>query len=117
MESQFVWKNGRVLSWMEGTVHISSHGLHYGTGVFEGIRCYQTDRGPAVFRLGAHLDRFFASAKVYGMEWPYARQDLARATLDLIWANEFTDCYIRPIAFYGSQTLSLHPQADRKSTR
>jgi branched-chain amino acid aminotransferase len=110
MESQFVWKNGRFLSWNEATVHVSSHGLHYGTGVFEGIRCYQTDHGPAVFRLAAHLDRFFASAKVYGIKLRFTLEDLGRATLEVIWANEFTDCYIRPLAFYGSHTLSLHPR-------
>ena len=109
MTSNLVWRNGTMVSWPEATFHLSCHALHYGSGVFEGIWCYQTDHGPAVFRLGAHLDRFFASAKVYGIDLRYSRQDLACATLDLIWANEFTDCYIRPLAFYGSQTLSLHP--------
>jgi branched-chain amino acid aminotransferase len=111
MESKFVWRNGTIAPWQDATLHVSSHGLHYGTGVFEGIRCYQTERGPAVFRLGAHADRFFASAKVYGLEWRYTRQDLARAVLAVVLANELTDCYIRPIAFFGSDTLSLHPRS------
>lgn len=109
MESQFVWKNGTILPWKDATVHISSHGLHYGTGVFEGIRCYPTNRGPAVFRMGAHLDRLFASAQVYGMALRYTRQDLARGILDVIRANQFSDCYVRPVAFYGSRSLSLNP--------
>src|SRR5438876_11557160 len=104
MMSTFVWRNGTMVSWPDTTFHVFCHALHYGSGVFEGIRSYHTDRGPAVFRLGAHLDRFFASAKVYGMELRYSRQDLAYATLDLIWTNEFTDCCIRPLAFYGSET-------------
>jgi branched-chain amino acid aminotransferase len=108
-ECKFVWKNGAIVPWKEATFHVSCHGLHYGTGVFEGIRCYDTPSGPAVFRLGSHLDRWFASARVYGMAWPYSQHDLAHAVLDVIRANEFHDCYIRPIAFYGSHSLSINP--------
>jgi branched-chain amino acid aminotransferase len=109
-DCRFVWKNGTIVPWAEATVHVSCHGLHYGTGVFEGIRCYETRTGPAVFRLGAHLDRWLASARVYGMLWPYALQDLERAVVQVIEANRFLNCYVRPIAFYGSQTLSVHPR-------
>lgn len=109
-DCKFVWKNGTILPWELATLHVSSHGLHYGTGAFEGIRCYNTTEGPAVFRLGAHLDRWFASAKLYAMEWRYTRQDLVRAVLQVVGANEFSNCYIRPIAFYGSHSLSLNPQ-------
>jgi branched-chain amino acid aminotransferase len=109
-ECKFVWKNGAIVPWKEATLHVSCHGLHYGTGVFEGIRCYDTPSGPAVFRLGSHIDRWFASARVYGMAWPYSQHDLAHAVLDVIRANEFHDCYIRPIAFYGSHTLSINPK-------
>jgi branched-chain amino acid aminotransferase len=109
-ECKFVWKNGVMVPWKEATVHVSCHGLHYGTGVFEGIRCYDTSQGPAVFRLGAHLDRWFASARIYGMEWRYARQDLVRAVLEVIRANGFRECYVRPIAFYGAHSLSLNPR-------
>jgi branched-chain amino acid aminotransferase len=109
-DCKFVWRNGKIVPWEEATVHVSCHGLHYGTGVFEGIRCYNTPLGPAVFRLGSHLDRWFASARVYGMAWSYSRHDLARAVLDVIRANGFHACYIRPIAFYGSHTLSIHPK-------
>jgi branched-chain amino acid aminotransferase len=109
-DCKFVWKNGAMVPWEQATIHVSCHGLHYGTGVFEGIRCYDTERGPAVFRLGSHVDRWFASARVYGMAWPYSQNDLAHAVLEVVRANEFRDCYIRPIAFYGSHTLSIIPK-------
>jgi branched-chain amino acid aminotransferase len=109
-DCKFVWKNGKIVPWVDATFHVSCHGLHYGTGVFEGIRCYDTSSGPAVFRLGAHIDRWFASARVYGIGWSYSRYDLAHAVLDVIRANQFRECYIRPIAFYGSHTLGIHPK-------
>lgn len=109
-DCKFVWKNGAIVPWAEATVHVSCHGLHYGTGVFEGIRCYETALGPAVFRLGSHLERWFASAKVYAMEWNFSLQDLGRAVVQVIEANAFRDCYVRPIAFYGSQTLAVDPK-------
>jgi branched-chain amino acid aminotransferase len=109
-DCKFVWKNGNIIPWGEATVHVSCHGLHYGTGVFEGIRCYDTVSGPAVFRLGCHIERWFASARLYGMVWPYSRQELTNAVLDVIRVNQFRACYIRPIAFYGSGTLSIHPK-------
>jgi branched-chain amino acid aminotransferase len=109
-DCKFVWKNGRIVPYAEATVHVSSHGLHYGAGVFEGIRCYDTPSGPAVFRLGAHIDRWFSSARIYGLSWPYSRHDLARAVVDVIAANQFRDCYIRSIAFYGSHTLRINPK-------
>ena len=91
-DCKFVWKNGRIISWTEATIHVSCHGLHYGTGVFEGIRCYETPGGPAVFRLGAHIDRWFSSARIYGLAWPYSRHDLAHAVLEVIRANRFRQC-------------------------
>jgi branched-chain amino acid aminotransferase len=109
-DCKVIWKNGKIVPWQEATVHVSSHGLHYGTGVFEGIRCYDTPAGPAVFRLGAHMDRWFASARIYGLNWPYNRHDLAHAVLDVIRANQFRNCYIRPIAFFGSHTLGINPK-------
>jgi len=108
--ASFVWKNGKIVPWQQATVHVSCHGLHYGTGVFEGIRCYNTPSGPALFRLGSHIDRWFLSAQTYGLCLPYSRQDLMRATLELVRANGFSNCYIRPIAFWGSQTLALNPK-------
>lgn len=108
-DCKFVWKNGAIVPWEQATVHVSSHGLHYGTGVFEGIRCYETPQGPAVFRLADHIDRWQASAQVYGIEFAYTRQQLARAVLEVVRANAFRDCYIRPIAFFGTHSLSVDP--------
>jgi branched-chain amino acid aminotransferase len=109
-DCRWVWKNGSLVGWQDATVHVSSHGLHFGTGVFEGIRCYRTESGPAVFRLSEHLDRLFASAAVYGMKIPYSKQELASAITEVVRANEFEACYVRPIALFGSETLSLYPK-------
>jgi branched-chain amino acid aminotransferase len=89
---------------------VSAHGLHYGSGVFEGLRCYDTPDGPAVFRLDEHLARLYDSAAVYGMEIPYQQDQLTQAISDLVCENEFTSCYVRPICFYGSESLGLHPR-------
>jgi branched-chain amino acid aminotransferase len=96
-----VWMNGRQIDWKDATVHVLSHALHYGTGVFEGIRCYETPRGPAVFRLRDHLQRMERSAKIFLMEIPYSVEELVRATHALIIANGMTSCYVRPIAYRG----------------
>jgi branched-chain amino acid aminotransferase len=106
---KWVWKNGEIIPWADATVHISAHALHYGSGVFEGIRCYETEFGPAVFRLPEHLDRFHASAAAYNFDIPYSNEELTEAVCALIERNEFTSCYIRPIFFMGSGTLGLHP--------
>ena len=109
-DSKFVWKNGQIIPWADATIHMSAHGLHYGTGVFEGIRCYNTVHGPAVFRLDGHLQRMFDSAKMYGLPIPYSQEELTQGALDVINANGFQDCYLRPIAFYGSGSLGVHPR-------
>ena len=77
-ESKWVWKNGKIIPWEDATIHMSAHGLHYGTGVFEGIRCYNTANGPAVFRLDAHLERMFGSARTYGLPIPYSQEELTQ---------------------------------------
>jgi branched-chain amino acid aminotransferase len=96
-----VWMNGKQVAWKDATVHVLSHALHYGTGVFEGIRCYETPRGPAVFRLRDHLERMEKSAKIFLMEIPYSVDELIAATHDLIAVNGMPSCYIRPIAYRG----------------
>ena len=96
-----------MIPWAEATLHVSSHALHYGTGVFEGIRCYATERGPAVFRLDAHIERLFRSACVYEMELPYTREQVEAACREVVRANGLGDCYIRPIAYLGSGSLSV----------
>ena len=108
-QSKWVWMNGSVVPWADATTHVSAHALHYGSGVFEGMRCYSTDDGPAVFRLDAHLSRFYTSAQVYGLEIPFERSALANAIGELIQRNEFESCYVRPLCYYGSSTLGLHP--------
>lgn len=108
--AQWIWKNGELVSWENATVHVSAHALHYGSGVFEGIRCYETEFGPAVFRLDEHLDRLFKSAAVYGIRIPYALDELRDATLAVINANGFRACYIRPICYFGSASLGLNPR-------
>jgi branched-chain amino acid aminotransferase len=102
--------NGRSVRWDEATVHVSSHGLHYGSGVFEGVRCYETEGGPALFRLDAHLERLYYSASVYGMEIPYTREELDEAVCEVVARNEFRSCYVRPICFYGSRSLGVNPR-------
>ncbi|MDQ4121278.1 MAG: branched-chain amino acid transaminase [Acidobacteriota bacterium] len=108
-EKSWVWMNGELIRWNEANIHVSAHALHYGSGVFEGIRCYATERGPAVFRLDEHLERLFASAAVYGLEIPYTQTELKEAVSQLIRQNGFESCYIRPICFYGSDSLGVHP--------
>jgi branched-chain amino acid aminotransferase len=108
-DSQWLWMNGDVLRWEDANVHVSSHTLHYGSGVFEGMRCYKTAKGPALFRLTEHLDRFYASAEVYGIVIPYTRDELRAAVIETIHSNGFESCYVRPICFHGSSVLSVHP--------
>jgi branched-chain amino acid aminotransferase len=108
-QSKWVWRNGEIIRWEDATTHVSAHALHYGSGVFEGIRCYATDAGPAIFRLDAHLDRFYASAGVYGLEIPYDRLELTEAIEELVRVHEFESCYLRPLCYFGSSSLSVHP--------
>jgi branched-chain amino acid aminotransferase len=105
-----IWMNGELVDWADATVHVGVHGLHYGSGVFEGIRAYETPKGTAVFRLGEHMDRLASSAKLLYMELPYSTEELKAACWDLIGANELPSCYIRPIAFYGYGQLGVSAQ-------
>jgi branched-chain amino acid aminotransferase len=101
--------NGDFVPWDEAKVHVLTHGLHYGTGVFEGVRCYDTEIGPAVFRHEDHLDRLFRSAELYYMPIPFEREQLRQATLDLIARNGMRECYIRPLVFRGYGQMGLFP--------
>jgi branched-chain amino acid aminotransferase len=109
-QTEWVWMNGDVVRWQEATLHVSSHALHYGSGVFEGIRCYETADGPALFRLDAHLDRLYASADFYSLPIPYSQDEIAEAICEVIDRNGFTGCYVRPIVYYGSSSLGVHPR-------
>jgi len=104
-----LWMDGEFVDFDDAQVHVMTHGLHYGTGVFEGVRCYDTADGPAIFRWEEHLERFFDSAKVYDMEIPFDRADIDEATVELIRREGLESCYIRPIAFYGYGPLGLNP--------
>jgi branched-chain amino acid aminotransferase len=106
-ETEKIWINGELVDWADAKVHIGVHGLHYGSGVFEGIRCYDTSKGPAVFRLRDHLVRLENSAKVLYMDLPYSIEELRSATHELIRANGLPSCYLRPIAFYGYGELGV----------
>jgi branched-chain amino acid aminotransferase len=102
-----IWMNGELVDWDDARIHVGVHGLHYGTGVFEGIRCYETAQGPAVFRLTDHMRRLHQSARLINMELPYSIDELRTATNDLLGANALRECYIRPIAFYGFGQLGV----------
>lgn len=108
-KTEKIWMNGKLVAWDKASVHVLTHALHYGSGVFEGIRCYKTKKGPAVFRLREHLDRMFNSAKMYHMKIPYSPEDLRNATKELIEVNKLSECYIRPIAYVGYNELGLNP--------
>ena len=108
-QSKWVWRNGEIIPWNAATTHVSTHALHYGSAVFEGMRCYETADGPAVFRMNEHLERLNRSAAVHGMKIPFDPQELSDSICELIDLHDFQSCYIRPICFYGSGSLSLHP--------
>ena len=108
-QADLIWMNGELVAWEDAKVHVLTHGLHYGTGVFEGIRCYETERGPAIFRHSEHLDRLFKSAELYYMPIPYTREELRAATHELIARNGLPSCYIRPIVFRGYGQMGLNP--------
>jgi branched-chain amino acid aminotransferase len=104
-----IWHNGELVAWEDAKVHVLTHGLHYGTGVFEGERCYATEHGPAIFRHVDHLQRLFKSAELYYMPIPYTLEELRAATHELIAANDLRECYIRPIAFRGYGQMGINP--------
>jgi branched-chain amino acid aminotransferase len=106
-ETEKIWMNGELVDWADAKVHVGVHGLHYGSGVFEGIRCYETPKGPAVFRLGDHLQRLHNSARLLHMEIPYTTDELRDACHELVAVNGLPECYLRPIAFYGYGQLGV----------
>jgi branched-chain amino acid aminotransferase len=110
-KSDWIWMNGEFVAWDDANVHVLSHGLHYGTGVFEGIRCYETDRGPAIFRHREHLERLEKSAELYYLPLPYAADEIREATHELIRRNELQSCYVRPLAFRGYGEMGLYAKS------
>ena len=102
-----IWLDGRLVNWRDAKVHVLSHGLHYGTGVFEGVRCYDSKQGPAIFRLHEHTNRFLQSAHILAMRIPFSADALMAAQCEVVRANKLKSCYIRPFAFYGANSLGL----------
>jgi branched-chain amino acid aminotransferase len=107
-----IWMNGKLIPWKDATIHIASHVIHYGSGVFEGARCYATPKGSACFRLDEHLIRLQHSAKIYRMEYPLELAGWRNAVLETIRANEMKACYIRPLLYRGYHTLGVNPLAN-----
>ncbi|MBL8448244.1 MAG: branched-chain amino acid transaminase [Zoogloeaceae bacterium] len=103
----FIWYDGKLVPWREATTHVLTHSLHYGLAVFEGVRAYNTVKGTAIFRLAEHTERLINSGKIYMMNIPYSKQALMDAQLEVVRANKLESCYLRPIAFYGSEKMGI----------
>jgi branched-chain amino acid aminotransferase len=106
----FIWHDGKLVPWREATTHVLTHSLHYGLAVFEGVRAYKTVNGTAIFRLKEHTDRLFNSAHIYRMPMPWDKATLMEAQKEVVRANKLESCYIRPIAFYGSEKMGVSPR-------
>src|SRR5438477_6433465 len=105
-----IWYDGKLVPWRDATTHVLTHSLHYGLAVFEGVRAYKTETlGTAIFRLKEHTDRLFNSAKIYMMEIPYSKDQLMEAQREVVRANKLESCYLRPLAFYGSEKMGVSP--------
>jgi branched-chain amino acid aminotransferase len=104
-----IWMNGKLVPFKNAKVHVLTHALHYSTSIFEGIRCYDTPEGSAIFRLPEHVDRFFNSAKMYSMKMPYSKKKISDAIVNTVKASKLKQCYIRPLAYYGYGTMGLTP--------
>ncbi len=107
--TKYIWMDGEFVDWDDATIHVLSHGLHYGTGAFEGIRAYETDRGPAVFRLTEHIERLARSSKALGIPIEWSVDEIVKASKELFSANGLTSGYIRPLVYYGTGSMGLNP--------
>ena len=105
-----IWLDGKLLFWQKANVHVLTHALHYGSAVFEGIRFYNTDKGPAIFRLDDHITRLFYSASVLDMKIPYTKAQIKKAIINTVKSNNLKEGYIRPLVFYGAKSLGLYPK-------
>ncbi|HEX2557470.1 MAG TPA: branched-chain amino acid transaminase, partial [Nitrososphaera sp.] len=110
-----IWLNGAFVNWDDAKIHVLTHALHYGTGVFEGIRCYKAAGGSAIFRLGDHVHRLINSGKIYFMDLGYTKQELEQAIINTVKANDMDECYIRPIAYYGYGKMGVNPLPNKVS--
>ena len=112
-ETGKIWMNGKLIPFKNAKVHVLTHALHYSTAVFEGIRCYNTTNGSAIFRLPEHVDRFFNSAKMYGMKMRYSKKQISNAIIKTVKTSGLKECYIRPLAYYGYGTMGLTPTLNK----
>jgi branched-chain amino acid aminotransferase len=111
-EVKKIWMNGRLVDFADATIHVLTHAVHYGSGLFEGIRCYDTkNQGPAIFRLNEHTRRLYDSCKIYRMDVPFTPEEFKQACIDTVAANDFTDCYLRPVVYRGFHSLGVYPAA------
>jgi len=108
-----IWMNGNLVPFKDAKIHVLTHALHYSTSIFEGIRCYNTPNGSAIFRLPEHVDRFFNSAKMYGMKIRYTKKQISDAIIKTVKASKLKECYIRPLAYYGYGTMGLTPTLNK----
>lgn len=109
-KTEKIWMDGKLINWDDANVHILTHTLHYGLGVFEGIRCYNTDKGPAIFRLREHIRRLFQSAKIFLLDIPFKEDEIINAVIETVSVNKLKECYIRPIVFLGAGAMGLFPK-------
>ena len=110
--SQYIWFNGRLVPWADANVHVMTHALHYGSSVFEGIRCYATPNGPAIFRLADHIERLYQSAAIYRIPIPFAPEQLTQACRDAVRENGLNGCYLRPLVMRGVGGIGVCPRDD-----
>jgi branched-chain amino acid aminotransferase len=111
-KTEKIWMDGKFVDWGNATVHILTHTLHYGLGVFEGIRCYETGKGPAIFRLGEHIDRLFNSAHIFLIDIPYSKEEIKDAIVKTVRVNKIKECYIRPLVYIGYGAMGLYPKGN-----
>ncbi len=109
-KTEKIWMDGKLVNWDDANVHVLTHTLHYGLGVFEGIRCYETGKGPAIFRLDEHVDRLFSSAHIFMMEIPYSKKEIRDAIIKTVKVNRIKECYIRPLVYIGYGAMGLYPK-------
>src|SRR3990172_9052392 len=110
MESKYIWMNGELVEFEKATLHFLTPALHYGVGVFEGIRCYETEKGPAIFRLKEHVYRLFGSAHIFLMEIPFTEKEITEAIIKTVEVNKVRECYIRPLVYIGYGAMGLYPK-------
>jgi branched-chain amino acid aminotransferase len=111
-KTEKIWMDGKFVNWDDANIHILTHTLHYGLGIFEGIRCYNTKKGPAIFRLEEHVDRLFKSAHIFLIDIPFSREEIKKAIIDTVKINNLKECYVRPLVYIGYGAMGLYPKGN-----